>query len=65
MKAANFTAELVKEERWIQATAQWGNTQWEVIKASKGVDFYNVLKLTKGDTFEKRSIETNEGETLK
>ncbi|KAH8370075.1 hypothetical protein KR093_002118, partial [Drosophila rubida] len=54
MKAANFTAELVENERWAQATAQWGNTQWELMKATKGVDFYNVLKLTRGDAFERR-----------
>ncbi|KAH8302968.1 hypothetical protein KR044_012475, partial [Drosophila immigrans] len=60
MKAANFTAELVESERWAQATAQWGNTQWELMKASKGVDFYNVLKLTKGDAFQRRMIHTAE-----
>ncbi|XP_030372286.1 retinoid-inducible serine carboxypeptidase-like [Scaptodrosophila lebanonensis] len=51
MVAANLTAELVEQERWIQATAQWGNTQQEVMKASKGVDFYNVLKKTRGDRY--------------
>ncbi|XP_062129418.1 retinoid-inducible serine carboxypeptidase [Drosophila sulfurigaster albostrigata] len=56
MKAANFTAELVENERWAQATTQWGNTQWEVLKASKGVDFYNVLKLTRGDAYQRRSL---------
>ncbi|XP_017136987.1 retinoid-inducible serine carboxypeptidase [Drosophila miranda] len=58
--AANFTAELVAEERWIQATAQWGNTQWEVMKASKGVDFYNVLKETLGDRFQRQLAMTPE-----
>ncbi|EDW69442.1 retinoid-inducible serine carboxypeptidase [Drosophila virilis] len=59
-KAANFTAELVAEERWIQSTAQWGNTQWEVMKASKGVDFYNVLKETRGDRYQRQLMRTPE-----
>ncbi|EDW73379.1 uncharacterized protein Dwil_GK16682 [Drosophila willistoni] len=60
MEAANFTAELVEQERWIQATAQWGNTQWEVMKASKGVDFYNVLKETRGDIYQRQALLTPE-----
>ncbi|KAM8709686.1 hypothetical protein ACLKA7_016490 [Drosophila subpalustris] len=60
MKAANFTADLVEQQRWIQATEQWGNTQLQVITASKGVDFYNVLKLTKGDRFERLMTQTFE-----
>lgn len=62
-KAANFTAELVAQERWIQSTAQWGNTQWEVMKASKGVDFYNVLKLTQGDRYSRRMSLTPQGKS--
>ncbi|XP_052847276.1 retinoid-inducible serine carboxypeptidase [Drosophila gunungcola] len=59
-EAANFTAQLVEEERWIQATYQWGNTQWEVMKASKGVDFYNVLKETKGGLYQRQMSLTSE-----
>ncbi|XP_037719800.1 retinoid-inducible serine carboxypeptidase [Drosophila subpulchrella] len=59
-EAANFTAQLVEEERWIQATYQWGNTQWEVMKASKGVDFYNVLKETKGGLYQRQKALTTE-----
>jgi len=61
-EAANFTAQLVEEERWIQATYQWGNTQWEVMKASKGVDFYNVLKETKGGLYQRQKALTTEGD---
>ncbi|EDV96063.1 retinoid-inducible serine carboxypeptidase [Drosophila grimshawi] len=60
MKAANLTAELVEAERWIQSTAQWGMTQMEVMKASKGVDFYNVLKQTRGDRFSRQLLQTPE-----
>ncbi|XP_030372285.1 retinoid-inducible serine carboxypeptidase-like [Scaptodrosophila lebanonensis] len=47
MTAANLTAKLVEDERWIQATAQWDITQDVVLQASKGVDSYNVLKKTR------------------
>ncbi|XP_022223134.1 uncharacterized protein LOC111074604 [Drosophila obscura] len=50
----------VQAPRRIQATAQWGNTQWEVMKASKGVDFYNVLKETLGDRFQRQLAMTPE-----
>ncbi|EDV50070.1 retinoid-inducible serine carboxypeptidase isoform X2 [Drosophila erecta] len=59
-EAANLTAQLVDEERWIQSTYQWGNTQWEVMKASKGVDFYNVLKETKGGLYQRAKALTSE-----
>ncbi|KAH8303621.1 hypothetical protein KR018_008777, partial [Drosophila ironensis] len=59
-ESANLTAKLVEEERWIQSTYQWGNTQWEVLKASKGVDFYNVLRETEGGRYQRNMALTAE-----
>uniref|UniRef100_A0A1A9VMJ8 Retinoid-inducible serine carboxypeptidase n=1 Tax=Glossina austeni TaxID=7395 RepID=A0A1A9VMJ8_GLOAU len=52
MAAANKTLELIEAGKWTEATAQWGNTQSVVHKQSKGVDFYNIEKPTRGDTFQ-------------
>ncbi|XP_017059155.1 retinoid-inducible serine carboxypeptidase-like isoform X2 [Drosophila ficusphila] len=62
-EAANFTAQLVEEERWFQATKQYNITQEEVLKVSKGVDIYNVLKETKGG-LDQRQISLSAKERL-
>jgi len=54
MVAANKTLKLVEAEQWSQATVQWSNTQMVVLQESKGVDFYNVQKETRGDAWAKK-----------
>ncbi|XP_017030417.1 retinoid-inducible serine carboxypeptidase-like isoform X1 [Drosophila kikkawai] len=46
MYSAKTTAQLVKQDNWIQAAIQCLHTQEEVRKASEGVDFYNTMKKT-------------------
>ncbi|XP_037959932.1 retinoid-inducible serine carboxypeptidase-like [Teleopsis dalmanni] len=51
MEAANKTEDLVNAEKWVQATTQWSNTQRVLLQESKGVDFYNIEKPTRGDAY--------------
>lgn len=44
LNAARKTQQLVIENRWKEATDQWGNTQIVVLQESKGVDFYNIAR---------------------
>ncbi|XP_067624265.1 retinoid-inducible serine carboxypeptidase-like [Eurosta solidaginis] len=49
--SAAKTEELIKEGKWMQATNQWGATETIIAIESKGVDFYNIERPTKGDRF--------------
>uniref|UniRef100_A0A1L8EFY1 Retinoid-inducible serine carboxypeptidase n=1 Tax=Haematobia irritans TaxID=7368 RepID=A0A1L8EFY1_HAEIR len=51
MVAANKTMDLVEKEQWSLATMQWGSTQQVLMRESKGVDFYNIEKPTRGDAY--------------
>ncbi|XP_005186527.1 retinoid-inducible serine carboxypeptidase [Musca domestica] len=59
MVAANKTLELVEKEKWTQATIQWSNTQGVLLRESKGVDFYNIEKPTRGDAYTRMLLKTN------
>ncbi|ALC43281.1 CG31821, partial [Drosophila busckii] len=45
------TKKYVDTGKWTQATLQWSSTQSVVLRESKGVDFYNVEKPTRGDQY--------------
>ncbi|EDW69443.1 retinoid-inducible serine carboxypeptidase [Drosophila virilis] len=45
------TKQNVDDGKWTQATLQWSSTQSVVLRESKGVDFYNVEKPTRGDQY--------------
>lgn len=49
--AALRTKRYVDNEQWSTATIQWSLTQSVVLSESKGVDFYNVEKPTRGDRY--------------
>lgn len=59
MVAANKTLELVEQEKWTQATIQWSSTQSVLLRESKGVDFYNIEKPTKGDAYTRMLLRSN------
>lgn len=59
MFSANKTLELVLAEKWTQATMQWSATQSVLLRESKGVDFYNIEKPTKGDAYTRMMHRTN------
>lgn len=59
MVAANKTLQLVEEEKWTQATIQWSATQSVLLRESKGVDFYNIEKPTRGDAYASRLLKAN------
>ncbi|CAD6999263.1 retinoid-inducible serine carboxypeptidase [Ceratitis capitata] len=62
--AANKTERLVKEEKWTQATNQWGTTQSVLLRESKGVDFYNIETPTNGDIYSKFLRSNNVAELM-
>ncbi|TMW53735.1 hypothetical protein DOY81_001203 [Sarcophaga bullata] len=64
MVAANKTLQLVEEEKWTQATMQWSATQSVLLRESKGVDFYNIEKPTRGDAYKSRLIQRENPEEL-
>ncbi|XP_075153122.1 retinoid-inducible serine carboxypeptidase-like [Haematobia irritans] len=59
MVAANKTLELVEQEKWTQATLQWSSTQSVLLRESKGVDFYNIEKPTRGDAYTRMLLRNN------
>lgn len=42
-KAAEKCKRYVEEEKWAQATSQWGTTEMVIMSAAHNVDFYNIL----------------------
>lgn len=59
MDSANEILELVKEEKWTEATGKWGHTSFIVSNETYGVDFYNVVKATKTREYNLLSRNTN------
>lgn len=57
--AANKTKNLVNQGKWVQATNQWGTTQGVLLRESKGVDFYNIEKPTRGDGYANVLLRSN------
>lgn len=41
--AAQHASTLIAAGRWLDATQQWGRTEWLIQDETDGVDFYNVL----------------------
>uniref|UniRef100_A0A034WDZ5 Retinoid-inducible serine carboxypeptidase n=1 Tax=Bactrocera dorsalis TaxID=27457 RepID=A0A034WDZ5_BACDO len=57
--AANKTEDLINQEKWTQATNQWGATQSVLLRESKGVDFYNIETPTSGDAYANVLLRSN------
>ncbi|XP_065355870.1 retinoid-inducible serine carboxypeptidase-like [Calliphora vicina] len=64
MVSANKTKELVEGEKWTQATMQWSATQSVLLRESKGVDFYDIEKPTRGDAYTRMLLRTNNYQEL-
>ncbi|XP_054743214.1 retinoid-inducible serine carboxypeptidase-like [Anastrepha obliqua] len=58
-ESANKTQELINQEKWTRATIQWGTTQSILLLESKGVDFYNIQTPTRGDSYSRLLLRTN------
>ncbi|XP_023305748.2 retinoid-inducible serine carboxypeptidase-like [Lucilia cuprina] len=64
MISANKTKELVEAEKWTQATMQWSATQSVLLRESKGVDFYDIQKPTRGDAYTRMLLRTQNYQEL-